>query len=277
LLLKVIGQPLQKLQKYSIQETIYITTTGVSKLFTGVIVNSISLFVDLFMITLMLAAIIFVDPIIGVTSLILFVSIGASLHFVFRIKAKNLGILDAEKSIRLNQMTNELLSAYRELVVKNRRFYYANLIGQEKINLSDIGSRLIFMPFVGKYVMEIGLVFGVFIVAFIQFASQDLVRGISILTLFLAASTRIAPAILRIQQNLLTLRSNFGGSKLTLDLMNLLRNSESLTSKGDDIQIGHLGFNPTIKVSHVSLKYPTRNFPACGCPAIYIAELTATG
>jgi ABC-type branched-subunit amino acid transport system ATPase component len=44
--------------------------------------------------------------------------------------------------------------------------------------------------------------------------------------------------------------------------MNLLRNSESLTSKGDDIQIGHLGFNPTIKVSHVSLKYPTRNFPA---------------
>ena len=47
LLLKVIGQPLQKLQKYSIQETIYITTSGVSKLFTGVIANSISLFVDL--------------------------------------------------------------------------------------------------------------------------------------------------------------------------------------------------------------------------------------
>ena len=262
LLLKVIGQPLQNLQKYSIQETIYITTSGVSKLFTGVIANSISLFVDLFMIALMLAAIIFVDPIIGVTSLILFVSIGASLHFTFRIKAKNLGILDAEKSIRLNQMTNELLSAYRELVVKNRRFYYANLIGQEKINLSDIGSRLTFMPFIGKYVMEIGLVFGVFIVALIQFASQDLVRGLSILTLFLAASTRIAPAILRVQQNLLTLRSNFGGARLTLDLIGLVSNVENLTSRGDDIQISHIGFKPTIKVSQVSLKYPTRNFPA---------------
>ena len=205
LLLKLIGQPLQHLQKYSVQETIYLTTSGLNRLFNAVITNSMSLIVDIFLIILMIGGVIFIDPIIGAISLVLFVVIGVSLHFVFRFRAKKLGILETEKSIRLNQMTHEILNAYRE-------FYYAHAIGQERISLSNISSRLSFLPFVGKYVMEIGFLFGVFIVALLQFTSQDLVRSVSVIALFLAASTRIAPAVLRVKQNLLVLRSNMSGA-----------------------------------------------------------------
>ena len=262
LLLNLIGQPLQHLQKYSVQETIYLTTSGLNRLFNAVITNSMSLIVDIFLIILMISGIIFIDPIIGAISLVLFVVIGVSLHFVFRFRAKNLGILEAEKSIRLNQMTHEILNAYRELLVRNRRFYYANAIGQERITLSNISSRLSFLPFVGKYVMEIGFLFGVFIVALLQFTSQDLVRSVSVIALFLAASTRIAPAVLRVQQNLLVLRSNMSGALSTVELIESTDRTTPLLFEGNVIKYSHKGFIPKVTVDNINFTYPTRNIPA---------------
>jgi ABC-type multidrug transport system fused ATPase/permease subunit len=262
LLLKLIGQPLQHLQKYSVQETIYLTTSGLNRLFNAVITNSMSLIVDIFLIILMIGGVIFIDPIIGAISLVLFVVIGVSLHFVFRFRAKKLGILETEKSIRLNQMTHEILNAYRELLVRNRRFYYANAIGQERISLSNISSRLSFLPFVGKYVMEIGLLFGVFIVALLQFTSQDLIRSVSVLALFLAASTRIAPAVLRVQQNLLILRSNMSGALSTVELIESTDRTTALLFVGNVIKYSHKGFIPKVTVDNINFTYPTRNIPA---------------
>jgi ABC-type multidrug transport system fused ATPase/permease subunit len=261
MLLKVIGQPLQRIQQYSVQETIYLTTSGVSRIFSGIFGTTLSLFIDSFSILILVGGIVFIDPLIGFSTVGLFLMIGISLYMNLRLRALKLGQFEAEKSIILNQLTNEVLNSYRELVVKNRRFFYANEIGKERIALSDISSELSFMQYIGKYIMEIALVIGVFAVAFMQFVSQDLVRSLSVIALFIAASSRIAPSALRIQQNFLTIKSNVGGALQTIDLINRVEEIKELAYVANEINISHIDFESSLRLSNLSLTYPNNSIP----------------
>jgi hypothetical protein len=68
-------------------------------------------------------------------------------------------------------------------------------------------------------VIETAMVSGILLLAIVEFSSQNAVHSIAILTVFLAASSRIAPALLRIQQNLIGIRNSAGISESTLQLI----------------------------------------------------------
>ena len=52
-----------------------------------------------------------------------------------------------------------------------------------------------------------------------QFIAQPATRAVAVISIFLISSARIAPAILRIQTGLITIRTNIGTAKPTLDLI----------------------------------------------------------
>jgi ABC-type multidrug transport system fused ATPase/permease subunit len=98
-------------------------------------------------------------------------------------------------------------------------------------------------------------------VAALQFALQDSKHAIATLAVFLAAGTRIAPAILRVQQGSLLIKSNLGSAKSTLELISTL--PESLESNPvPNFQDSYPGFDAKIEVSNVSFTYPKSQTPA---------------
>ena len=73
-----------------------------------------------------------------------------------------------------------------------------------------------------------------------------------------AAISRIAPAIFRIQQNLLTIKSSLGGAKPTLDLINSLKLSiNKLDNKKalGAVPISHDGFISKVSIKNLDFKY----------------------
>ena len=203
-----------------------------------------------------------VDPSIALSTFLIFGVIGFTLYRLMHKKARELGIRQSQLSIKGNEKIVEVLSSYRESVVRNRRDYYAREIGSLRMDLANTLAEMSFMPNVGKYVIETTVVLGALLIGAAQFLLQDATHAVATLSVFLAAGTRIAPAVLRIQQGSLQIRSNLGQAAPTLDLVDSMIDVKSVERVSDEVDISHAGFSADVELNQVSLTYPSKSTPA---------------
>jgi ABC-type branched-subunit amino acid transport system ATPase component len=114
------------------------------------------------------------------------------------------------------------------------------------------------MPYVSKYVIETSVVLGALLISGFQFLTQDATHAVATLSVFLAAGSRIAPAILRVQQGAISIRGSLGSAEPTLELISSLRNVEVSLEPSHEAILTHHDFNPVVKLTNVSLKYPNQ-------------------
>jgi ABC-type bacteriocin/lantibiotic exporter with double-glycine peptidase domain len=93
------------------------------------------------------------------------------------------------------------------------------------------------------------------LVSAIQFYWFDSNRAIAVISVFLAASTRIAPAIIRLQQNVITVKSNLSGAKPTFDLIDELKGIQELERDETVIGTTHLGLSPKLNLENLKFTY----------------------
>lgn len=253
---RLLSQSIIMVQVKSSQETVYAVTTGVTAITLGVIGTSITIVADSSLLIIMIIALLVVDPLIALTSVLFFGSLGYALHRQMNVKAYDLGYLNSELSIASNERIIEALQAYRELVVRNRLDYYGREIKKLRLKLADVLAEIQFMPNVSKYVIESGIVLGAVVIAGVQFMLQDARQAVATLAIFLAAGTRIAPAIMRLQQSLVQLRGGIGSSKPTLDLIQSLAGVLDPIIVDDLLDTEHSGFTSEVSLKSIDFKYP---------------------
>jgi ABC-type multidrug transport system fused ATPase/permease subunit len=262
LISQLFGQSITFVQKRSSQETLYSVTTGVSAITLGVIATSVSLISDISLLLVMAVGLFVVDPAISISTFIVFFIIGLILYRYMHTRAVQLGKDQASKSIESNQKIIEVLDSYRESVVRHRRDYYAEEIGKIRLSLANNLAESAFMPYVGKYIIETTVVLGSLAIAAAQFILQDAVHAVSTLSVFMAAGTRIAPAVLRVQQGAISIQASLGAAKPTLDLIDEIYESDFLPDKITNFQSKHPGFEGNVKLDNISFKYPNAEINA---------------
>ena len=253
---RLLSQSLIEVQSKSTQETLYALTTGVTAITLGVLGTTISVIADASLLFVMLIALLVVDPLIAFTSIIFFSALGFALYRQTNVKAQNLGQLNSELSVASNEKIVEVLHSYRELVVRHRRNYYSREIRILRLRLADVLAEMQFMPNVSKYVIETGMVLGAVVIAGAQFALQDAKQAVATLAIFLSSGTRIAPAIMRLQQSLIQIKTGIGSALPTLELIDSLEGVPEITEVEDVLNIQYSGFKSEIELQSVSLKYP---------------------
>jgi ABC-type multidrug transport system fused ATPase/permease subunit len=203
----------------------------------------------------MIFGLILVEPSIAISTMVMFLIVGITLYKLMHVRAIQLGKENANFSIRSTELINEVLTGYREALVRNRRSYYASEIGKARLKLSNISAEQNFMPNISKYVLEVTVILGAVTISAIQFALQDSRHAIATLTVFLAAGARIAPAVLRIQQGTIQVKNSLGAAKPTLELI--------ATLPEEDIQIpitpfesNHHSFTSEVQVTNLTFRYP---------------------
>jgi ABC-type multidrug transport system fused ATPase/permease subunit len=256
LISKLFGTNLLVIQSKSMNETLYSVTTGVSNLSMGIIGNSVSMISDASLLIVMSLGLFIVDPVISLSTLGIFGLVSLLLNKLMHSKAKSLGLDVTSTTIRANETILEVLNSYREMLVKDRRYFYSQEIGKSRFELANATAELAFLPNVSKYVMEVTVVVGTLFIAAIQFSIGSASHAVAVLSVFMAASTRIAPAVLRIQQGGLAIKSNIGSSLPTLELIELLSKAQPLEEKRDYVNTDHDRFNPKIVLNNVSFNYP---------------------
>jgi ABC-type multidrug transport system fused ATPase/permease subunit len=259
---KLLSQNLLAIQKRTTQETLYAVTRGVDSITLGVIGVTVTLISDISLLLVMTIGLLLVDPTIALSTVVVFGCIGLLLYRLLNKQAKKLGINESIFTIANNEKIVEVLNSYRESVVRNRRYFYAKEIEKTKFKLADTLAEISFLPSISKYVIESTVILGTLIISASQFLLQDASRAVATLSVFMAASTRIAPAVMRIQQGTIGIRQSLGSAEPTLTLIESLEGVEENPEATNKLDTSHLGFSPTVELFNLSLTYPKKSVPA---------------
>jgi ABC-type multidrug transport system fused ATPase/permease subunit len=192
----------------------------------------------------------------AVATILLFAVIGIILYRIMHVKAAILGQKTSTLTILSAEKIVEVLSSYRETVVRNRRHYYSQEIGKTRVELSEAMAEISFMPFVSKYVVEMSIVLGAIIISAFQFGFHDITEAVSTLAIFLVAGSRIAPAFLRVQQSFVQIQGGLGAAGPTLDLIESLGKLTHTENEDSQLDLIHSGFHPEIDLEDVEFSYP---------------------
>ena len=257
LVARLLSRPLLEINAVGTQERIYALTVGVMSIVLSVLGTTVTIVSDLALLVLMAFALLLVDPFVACVSMIGLSLISIQLYRLLHEKAFRLGMEEARYGIKSNETLLEVFDTYREATVRNRKAYYSNLFGNLRIQLSSTKAEAAFMPYIGKYVIEACILVGAVLVSAYQFVQKDAAAAITSLAVFLAAGTRIAPALLRVQQGLLSIKSGLGSAQPTISLIDELSNVKLEEVKTPSILMtDHAEFTPSIELIDINFSYP---------------------
>jgi ABC-type multidrug transport system fused ATPase/permease subunit len=255
LLRRYLSQTIDKINSRTHQEILYALTTGVSSVLLGVLGLLSVIFADVILLTVMLTGLFVIDPFSAMFSFAAFSLIGFLLFFYTKTKAKAIGENNRTYTIKTYVGILASLQGYRELFVSGRLGTKAREIEKNQHKLSSSLAEQQLLPNLSKYIVEASLVLIGLTICGLQFAISSPERAIAGLSLFIAAGSRIAPAVMRIQQSAIQIKSNLKISAVTFEILDEL-NGEALISDNEVFyDFDYLGFSPEIELTNVSFSY----------------------
>jgi ABC-type multidrug transport system fused ATPase/permease subunit len=237
------------------QENVYALTGGVGSITNQIIGTSILLVSDFTLVVVMLAGLFYVDPLMSFLTILIFGAVSIILYLSLHGRASKLGL---SRSVLLSQsleLIQEVLGSYRESVVGNKRQYYVQKIGNQQYGLATNSAQTNFLPMISKYVLEITIISGTVLISAVQFLTSDAARSVAVLTVFLASSTRIGPAILRIQQSAIQMKGSVGMARPSLELIAELKDVELFTESASEFKTNHGDDWGSIQIKDLCFRY----------------------
>lgn len=254
------AQDLSVARRGTNQKIIYSLTHGVQTIIVNIAGGLIFLIGDLFLLVFFAIGLLAVDFSVAVTAVVLFLSVGVFLgRRVNRVSAK-LGEDSTSFGIESNQLLEQMIFCYRELVVRDKQRILASNIGKLRFGIAYANARLAFLGNFSKYVLEITLVMGGLTVAALQFSLNSASRAVAVISIFLMASTRIIPAVLRAQTGVAQIRASLGNAKPTLELIKSLNESTKETKLRETPTLGgnkinNSDFSPKIEITDLTFRH----------------------
>lgn len=253
----VLKSPILTIQNRSRQETLYAITEGVNMMMLNIIGTVIGVTSDIFLLLILSIGLFAVNPLIAVATFSIFAIVGLLLYFRVNKRVNQLGNENARLTVFSGEKILEALTSYRELYVRNRRDYYIDIINSSRRDIAWNSAELSFIPNLGKYLIEITMVIGAIFICAFQFYFSDATHAVSILSIFLAAGSRIAPAILRVQSGAIAIKGGYGGARRTLDLIDELQINQftDIDAKNSN-SIQQNSFDGVIEFNDVDFIFP---------------------
>lgn len=257
LISKMLNKTLSDINKRSSQENLFAVTTGVRLITVGVIGTIVGIFSDLTLLFVLIIGLMALDPVSSIFTAFYFSILGISLYLFSHRKAQIWAREETTLNIDGNDKILEALFSFREMYTRGRQGWYHEQIAKSRYGIAINQAKLAFLPNVSKYVLEIGLVLGGISISAVQFLTKDASAAIASVSVFIVASARVAPAVLRLQQALVVIKQNISGAGLTLDLIEEYSSSEDILPSVS-LQVVHDGFVPEIAISKMEFRFTSK-------------------
>ena len=257
LISKMLNKTLSDINRRSSQENLFAVTTGVRLITVGVIGTIVGIFSDLTLLVVLVIGLMALDPVSSIFTAFYFSILGISLYLFSHRKAQIWAREETTLNIDGNDKILEALFSFREMYTRGRQGWYHEQIAKSRYGIAINQAKLAFLPNVSKYVLEIGLVLGGISISAVQFLTKDASAAIASVSVFIVASARVAPAVLRLQQALVVIKQNISGAGLTLDLIEEYSSSEDILPSAT-FQVRHDGFVPEIAISKMEFRFTSK-------------------
>ena len=133
-------------------------------------------------------------------------------------RGSQLSRIIAETEMQSRSVIARGISRYRESFVSGNLGYFKDEFGSSRSIGVEATANWTFLPNVGKYVLEAGVILGGLLLGIALFWFESPESATSLLAMFLAASTRLAPALIRLQQGIVSIKGHTS-QKLELDAL----------------------------------------------------------
>jgi len=272
---RFLRMPLLDVQRWTTSEAIYALGSGVGHATVGVLGAAVIVASEAFLFLIVGVSLFIVDPWVTIMAVGIFAAVLLLSHRLLTSwGARNAQVM-TDSSIQTLSAVSEALETYRETTVLNRRdFYiarYEGLIGK----YAGATANQQYLMEIPKYVLEATLYLGVLALAIVQFLTKDIAAATSTVAVFLAAGSRVVPALLRLQGAGITIRNSSVSALPTYYLADFLRQRDERTGSttatqaridpavvAQSIREGHAGFTPSIRVDGASVTYLDASEPA---------------
>ena len=273
----LLARPITELQARSSQTTSYAILAGSGAVTVGLLGNFVIFCTEAALLIVLGGALLFVDPLAAIGSIIFFTLIALALQRLLGSWAGSMARQIARVDIASLSAVQEALAVYREIVVTDRRSLYVQRIQSLRWEAARASADHAFVTQIPKYVFESAMVVGGFALAGALFLTGDAIRAVGILVLFIAAASRVMPSLLRLQSATLGMRASAGAAEPTFELaaalaVNYGRRTEDPTPPPPPEQVTHKLFErvrdqhgqwqPQIRLEGATFTYPTGRQPA---------------
>jgi len=255
LLSKLISLPVSELNSRTVSQINYVLNDGVTAITLGIIGLTLGLFSDLVLLMILTIGLFIINPSIAITSIISFGITGVIVYTFTRRRAKRIGAQNANLSVKLYSEISFLISNFREIFVKAKLEHHKSEIDKLRTRLASTLAEQQFLPNISKYIIESSLILIGLLVSALQFVLNDALGAVSALSIFLAAGSRLAPTVMRMQQNAIQIRSNTGIAETAMELILELEQVEVSSLAGAEPDFIYRDFCGRIELKNCDFKY----------------------
>jgi len=259
---KFFNLPLTSIQKESTQQVAFAMGVGVNAAIGETLGAAVVIVAEFSLLCMLSAALLIVDPIVTVFTVAYFGLLGLLLQKLLGSWISNNARTRAQTEVEGRAAVQELSTSYREMFVGNHISYYVNEFSAVRRRATRAQSDWQLISYIPKYFLEGALVVGAGLLTAAEFLTKDTTAAISTLVVFMAATSRVLPSILRFQGAAAIIRASIGTTKFTFEILDQIRQhgtDQVVSAESTRVDTSQTpqqqNFTPSIEISHLSFKY----------------------
>ena len=268
---KMLEEGLDFIKRRTALNSQFAINRGIDLIMVGCLGILMTLLADDLSLTFIFFGLLVIDPKFALALVLAFSLLGTLLHVVLRKKTERVARDKTTFEIASNQKIQDTLLTFREVHVRNQQSLAIREFSELRLKSAKAIADSMFLPSVPKFVFESTVIVAAVFMGLFQLLANDVFRAISTLTIFLAAGTRVAPGMLRIQQGFMALKSNLGQTSPTLEILTELKinNLDSLNIRARTPLI-----SPTKSNAKNLISFENVNYERSTSPRFLLKDLT---
>lgn len=216
---------LENAKSYSKAEFQYAVSTSSNWAFTGVLNNIANILSESFLLTIVAAAFILVNPIAAVFAFVYFALVMILMQYFIGRSLKRAGEDAAGGNIVASNAVSDSLDTFREISVLGKQDLFLERINVGRRRVATSGATLAFLGGMPRYIVETALILGVVLLTGQELLSGNLASGLATLGVFLTGGVRIMASLLPLQTALAALKVNAEQARLAYVLLGKIRSA----------------------------------------------------
>ena len=269
---KYFSKDLTTVESMNSQKFLFSVTSGTEIVMIRILGTTANMFTDIASLLLISVGLLLVNPIMFISTFALFGITSITLHYFLNIRVKLLGAAHTEQHIQGNSLILDTYSNYRENFVKQTIPARLLKIKERRMELSRILGEIAFLPSISKYVFEVAALFGLLAIAAGQFFLGNASQAVGVISIFLAAGMRLAPAAMRVQQSIIGIKGASSEAASTIELFETLVDSPVISAHQVAMNKDHEGFVAEVNFEKVKFFYPGMLVPSVYVERLHIKE-----
>jgi ABC-type bacteriocin/lantibiotic exporter with double-glycine peptidase domain len=168
----------------------------------------------------------------------------------------------AVSSTELSRKILDSWLVYREILLAQKVEKILQSTLPKRMEIAKGRARLSFLPSLSKYIFELFIVMSALAVSALQILKNGISEAVSSFILVVAASSRLLPAVLRLQGNLIAIKQSIGAAFYTRQILSEINYTENDAMFADLPDIPTTKFNARVTLDKLDFTYPDSSRPA---------------